>query len=141
MRNEIACGASLVDATNFIAVRTGAPKLASSFENEIVVGKAANFSGGRERGKRIGPGGCELGMRRSAMSGGAFLRAGSVDRYEGTCSTTGKETDFISTGRTVLDASAGSSASSQRKMVRPSSEPDVIKLTRAGGGSKESAGG
>jgi len=48
---------------------------------------------------------------------------------------------FVSGDRCVLEASAGSSASTQRRSVRPSSEEGVSKVTRAGAGRSAIVGG
>ena len=86
---------------------------------------------GRDRGRRRRWHG---GIRRSGRNS---FSAGCRVRYDGTCWIVGNVSDFrVIRGRCVVEASAGSSASSQRKRTRPSSVFGAITLMRPGGGKR-----
>ena len=88
-----------------------------------------------------GPGGCELGMRRSTSSGGGSLApVPSSDRREYAPPPADEPFSSRLAGACwmqVQDLPLRPSA----KEYGPSSELGVIKLTRAGGGKSESGGG
>lgn len=140
-RKRTFSGGSFLEAANFIAGRLAAPRLCNSFEKETAVGARPVAGGVFELPSGTAPGGCALGTRRSTGNGGGSFKAGSYPKYDGTCSILGNEKLFVPGDRWVIEASAGSSASIQRRSVRPSSEAGVIKLTRAGGGKSVTVGG